>query len=759
MHFPRIFRLRRTIKGLSRQLTERDSSDIKRIRPDGSRLTLLFAKSVVPSKIEGEETYQMDSDSDFLGNGHSTPSRNKVQTSSPLQPFGAVDRTEDETHSRQSFSFFRNSPNRKLSSASGPATKLKRKISQRISSAPAANPAPPSSSKDQGLGFPSAETTVPKPGVPPASHSIDQAPIDPHQPHQSNAKTRPRHISMSSAMSSSPEGSYRGQRVFSWGEGDEGDTSDTVYDSFRTGTTRSSYGTPRQPLETLFDKSTTSVHEELTNRQVPRPRASTSQPSISTEDRTSFVSAQATPHALSPKRSPTLRGPKLWDMPLDDEKCFADDEEEWRGLADDVVDYKRSQQRLTSSALGRSSRSPPDGTKSTTPRDPGLRNSVFDWSEPPTIDRGSDYDTPPRPKTVHGKKRLGALGNQPTGRRTQGGLHARSQSVPAFQDFTGRRPDVTHKFGTWGVGSKGATEDWDDDFDFEPPSQSSPMLPPHREPLADLESMFIPDNIQRQQTNVLANIGLLKEWGLLIEELKDLRVRAAALGIRDGEHDDVFAEVDAMIDLADQEHEDDALSVLRSPASSQHLSDDDHDGFTPPRPLPAGQARMSPSEMLRAIQQNNSVHSSPSFRVSDSPDVSSRPRKDSEAIAQSVIQALQQGRNNKAEIDADNTSFERSKKMPFDTTTLKHIVPHVNGLMRQVKERIRDAEGLNTSPKVDRRLDKPRKPAFAEPLPESPTAEREFRLRLQRSRGAAPGSATANAEPDMHRQLQAMDIS
>jgi len=42
-----------------------------------------------------------------------------------------------------------------------------------------------------------------------------------------------------------------------------------------------------------------------------------------------------------------------------------------------------------------------------------------------------------------------------------------------------------------------------------------------------------------------------------------------------------------------------------------------------------------------------------------------------------------------------------SKKVPFDTATLRHIVPYVNTLMRKVKDALREAEGLypGTSPK------------------------------------------------------------
>ena len=765
IHFPRIVKARKTAKGLSRQIVEKDPDSIRRIRPDGSRLTLLFARSVIPARIEPEEASHFESDIE-------TPSKrlqsSPVYPSSPLNPSSSAQSSlRSERHRRQSFGYFRSSPNRGLSSSHGPASTLKRKLSQRISSAPTA-PISHMSSSPAPQGRERTSDTE-RSTILPNSSQLESGPT-PSTRSSSNHRQatptsmlqQPRHISLSSVPSSSPDGSYRGGRVFSWGEGEEsGSTSETVYDSFRTGTTRSSYGTARQPLETLFDKSTTTVDDTRQSSHQPRnSQRPESVKTFSTDDRISFVSAQATPQATSPRRSPPLHDRK-WSTATDINEDFADDEAEWETFSNDLKGHNHSPFLLVRSDTPRLSQSPHD--RSATPRaDPGLRNSVFDWSEPQPLDKGSDHETPPRPKTVHGKKRHGALGNQSTGRRAQGGLHARSQSVPAFKDVTGRRPDVTHKFGTWGVGAKGATEDWDDDFDFGQPSQSSPVPPAMQaSPIpSNFTPMRIPDNIQKQQNNVLANIGLLKEWGLLIEELKDLRVRAASLGIRNGEHSAVFDEVDAMVDLADQEHEDDALSTLRSPASS-HFSEDDNEGSTPPRAIPAGTARKSPSEMLRAVQQSNSVHSSPNVHLPESPEPSTnRPRKDSEAIAQSVIQALQRGKQHEPESSTAVPSA-RQKKMPFDTNTLKHIVPHVHSLMRQVKQLIKEVEGLHTSPTTDRQATYLRKASPILTRSESPSALRELRLRFQRTpRDSAPAPEALNEEDDeLEEQLQKLDMS
>ena len=186
--------------------------------------------------------------------------------------------------------------------------------------------------------------------------------------------------------------------------------------------------------------------------------------------------------------------------------------------------------------------------------------SIFDWSEQPS-ENSNSFRTPPRPKTVHGKKDADGKGNRVVGRRAPSGLHARSQSVPAVPDVAGKRDVVVrNKFGTWGVGTKGVTEDWNDDFDFPELSDDMKESSESLEPRVDSGfSMVVPKVIQEQQNNVLANIGLLKEWGILIEELKTLRPYAASLGLLENPSNSLWNEVDAMIDLADQEAKDEAI--------------------------------------------------------------------------------------------------------------------------------------------------------------------------------------------------------
>lgn len=56
---------------------------------------------------------------------------------------------------------------------------------------------------------------------------------------------------------------------------------------------------------------------------------------------------------------------------------------------------------------------------------------------------------------------------------------------------------------------------------------------------------------------------------------------------------------------------------------------------------------------------------------------------------------------------ADAPPTPSSKKVPFDTATLRRIVPYVSTLTRQVKDTIRDAEGLYYSPTTSPQQEEP----------------------------------------------------
>ena len=374
----------------------------------------------------------------------------------------------------------------------------------------------------------------------------------------------------------------------------------------------------------------------------------------------------------------------------------------------------------------------------TTPIKGGLAvgNSIFDWSEQQSIEKSPNNQSPPRPRTVHGKKDVENRGSRAPGRRAPSAAHVRSQSVPVVPEIDGKRSQVvTNKFGSWGVGSKGVTEDWNEDFDFE-----EPVMP--EDAMVKIEQnksnglgaglgMVVPKVIREQQTNVLANIVLLRDWGLLIEEMKDLKMKATQLRLLH-EKMDMWHEVDAMIDLADQESNDHTLAPRASPPSSPSF---DYDAFD--EPILASAPRASPLPARRSMLVEDifeSPSTSPVRRSGDGAEQTvtpRRPRKDSEAVARSVIEALQQKRNVS---DPTLGAKDPAQKVPFDTATLKRIVPYVQDLKDKVKKTIREAEGLHTSPQYPR--EPMEDPSFSRMFRDHPTSPSAGGRRSRRSTAA-----------------------
>lgn len=507
--------------------------------------------------------------------------------------------------------------------------------------------------------------------------------------------------------------------------------SDTAYDSVRTGMTKSSSGYHGPALETLFDKDSPPQpnHEAdqtlhlLGKTGSPSPATTKGQTIVEEDSSTSTpgrtitsdrkgsqdIEKSTNPQSSPPPTKALSLGRLSWDSGKEeDEPEWPEsiDEEGWP-IEDDPVQSTPAPQRIhaTDDALSSVRRKLDFLSLRQTADEEEPKSNLFDWSEPAPVDRGLSNSPPPRPKTVHGRKNPDAGGNRANGRRAPSGLHARSQSVPVLADLANQKSTVTSKFGTWGIGSKGVTEDWNDDFDFEElPKNAGPQL--SNEGLPNTEQskpMVVPPTIKAHQTNVLANIGLLKEWGLLIEELKDLRNRASTLGIETDQHANIFDEVDAMIDLADQEVDHAGLSAHRSPTSSPGFDFDD-----PAHPSPQNVSNdMDNRTVEHHSEAASAVHtplrSSLVSRTTDNSDAAStgsRPRKNSEAVAQSVIEALQKRRQLTYLSTPDQPT---QKKIPFDTRTLRKIVPHVSGLVKSVKQIMREVEGLHSSPRPSNR--------------------------------------------------------
>ena len=184
-----------------------------------------------------------------------------------------------------------------------------------------------------------------------------------------------------------------------------------------------------------------------------------------------------------------------------------------------------------------------------------------------------------------------------------------------------------------------------------------------------------------------------------------------------------------MIDLADQEAEHGEVPRA-SPPSSPGFDEDAFDDVSGSPNVGRGRRKSgSPNDDLsknyqtvrprKSIlppndrifgPQTSPVTPKPKHEAPATPEsrpITTRPRKDSEAKARSVIEALQSRRSvldSPANVPIPPTP---SKKVPFDTATLRRIVPHVSDLTRRVKAMIRDAEGLYYSPNTSPQHEEP----------------------------------------------------
>lgn len=660
---------------------------------------------------------------------------------------------------------------------------------------------------------------------------------NPHSPALPQEVLRPsNHSAAPSTQNSTLIGSEADARfVSSANEDDEGTYSDSAVDSIRTRGGRNNTGARAARIQQLFDeppplrnvrsglqeilpsgmlsdrdtfwkKSSDIIEEEESNigtpvRTIRSDKADDGSPTARRpKNRSPLPLSMKLPSSPPNLAKPLSLGTLEYDDPVmaEDEEsrwsCFDDEES---GSNSDLEDWGTAEHMATPLTIRRNNPLlAPTASSSSTPtpqaqylwqdssdkenRNDNKKSNIFDWSEQRT-EKSPGNRTPPRPRTVHGKKDADMRGSRANKRRAPSGLHVRSQSVPVVPDLAGKRETViTNKFGTWGVGSKGVSEDWDEDFDF------GDGMPPSSMAQADrrIDSgvvMHIPQVIREHQAAVVSNIGLVREFGLLIEELKALRIRAASFGLLETPNTEVWEEIDCMIDLADQEAEDPAIPIpQRSPPSSPGWDmtafDESFDGPSKDHVMrTAGRTPSSGNNPVTTITPTNSrkvrksvlptdndVFSGPlssSKQVQDTTPVSSvgitRPRKDSEALARSIIETL----TLKKRKDASDPMLKlhpvpSSRKVPFDTNTLRHIVPYVNGLVRKVKEQLREAEGLDlsrdSSPDWNDAPIPSRGPPLSRmfqdhsPAPGSPS---------RRSRAARPNISTSNSNEGGHRHL------
>ncbi|TVY37493.1 hypothetical protein LSUB1_G006542 [Lachnellula subtilissima] len=536
-------------------------------------------------------------------------------------------------------------------------------------------------------------------------------------------------------------GSDNDTKGFTSGDDEDLDfQSETVFDSLRSGAT-GSIRSRHTPLDSMFDESPPSVngnaktkrlsiHEMLGNggfseghnriieedegmsTPVKGPRFSQEE---GFETPVRHASLDSTGIPSSPP-SFSLATKEFTRMSLDD----AEDDEDW--TRDDENMAMSSQLSPPSNSLNSRRVSPSfraalaDLTHSASTNGSSAPNTVrperpksnlFDWAEPSSAEKLDYMGNTARPKTAHVKQLADGRGGRAIGRRGPTPLHVRSQSVPVVPDNAGQREHakLTPKFGTWGLGAKGSSEDWDNDFEFEGTSFDN-ADDEDGDLKMESSGMLVPPAIQASQASVVGHVGQIREK-------KGLLAGASA---------PLWKEAEGIIALAVPDEEDLTLSPPHSPSSimfDRESADEDGDrGFDvehlirPEAPFELLNRNGRPTGL---VYNGGTVRRQSVFSVDDDifgAVLNSSPTKDhlrpptltrpssirsASDVARSVMETMHQHRATSDPL-LKEMAAQASEKMPFDTTSLRDLVHRASVLSRTLADLIRKSDGRSPSP-------------------------------------------------------------
>jgi hypothetical protein len=396
--------------------------------------------------------------------------------------------------------------------------------------------------------------------------------------------------------------------------------------------------------------------------------------------------------------------------------------------------------------------------------DRDVKQSLFDWSEQ---QKDSSLNSNIRPRTVHGKQGPEGRGSRATGRRGPSALHLRSQSVPVS-----REPGLPYepynpvaKYGTWGLGNKGVSEDWNDDFDFdEADEKPADALDSHtQEDIYETRSMKVPQAIMERQASVHGQFGQVQELNLLVEELKRLRAQASMLDVIDGPASELWKESEGIINLATLD-DDEELFPPHSPSSPTFNLDGFDDDTSPPIARSRKQSMRSSDKgtPARLYDENDSRRSS-IIRSSPNPHtpLPGRPRTESSAKAKSVLETIYHQRGG-FEPALNELRKHHGKRLPFDTQSLRDLVVRAGVVTRALKEIVRKAEGVSSTPQRSPERHRDRDPPFSQifnpqsQIDESPS--KKPGLPKSRSANGYLGTSLGTNDGDLSGHMKLMTV-
>jgi hypothetical protein len=425
-------------------------------------------------------------------------------------------------------------------------------------------------------------------------------------------------------------------------------------------------------------------------------------------------------------------------------------------------------------------RAPVNGGSEAHPERP--KSNLFDWSEPSSAEKLDYLGNSPRPKTAYVKHVADGRGGRTMGRRGPTALHIRSQSVPVVPDVAGQREHskLAPKFGTWGLGGKGVSEEWDGDFEFENGDDDDDD---DEESKLEHSGMLVPPAIQASQENVVGHVGQIREVCLLVEDLKRLRLLGREKDLLNGPSARLWKEAEGIIALAVPDEENLTLSP-RSPSSivpspkpsaDQYLDEgsDSEELSRPEAPFDVLNHQGRPTSYVcdtntvrrrsvfgpdDDIFGNGAIVNSPPIRDHLRPPTNNSLRhssmKTSAEYARTVMETMHQHRSTSDPLLHEMTT-QAANKMPFDTTSLRDLVYRASVLSRSLADLIRKADGV-TSPEAIPQPDS--SPAFTRVFTDPMTSSPKHLPRSQSNNSMLNGSIDASPTRSLEQRLHMMAV-
>ncbi|KAJ8120289.1 hypothetical protein ONZ43_g2964 [Nemania bipapillata] len=400
------------------------------------------------------------------------------------------------------------------------------------------------------------------------------------------------------------------------------------------------------------------------------------------------------------------------------------------------------------------------------------RSTIFDWTEPSVHDKREKNGFTHRPKTVHGKQELDLRGGRSANRKSFVAAHVRSQSVPVVPDPTETAKSAP-KFGTWGLGQKNVSEDWDDDFEFE--EEIGSTLDPMGNVNENGFSMLVPASIQATQPTVKAHSGQIRELSLLVNDLKRLCRLGREMSMLVGSSAKLWHEAEGIIALASPDEDTDVTDTgapddLNTIPIDERFVEKGFDGATlgigesPRRRNPNSSRRRSvfcpDDDIFGAWDYTDQDVTAERPRTPENPIIEPR----STSVARSVMESMRKRRTT-FDVDADDTCDDdtneySTRKMNFDTNSLKELVKRAGDLRDSLSELVRREDHITQSPGRTPKHTRPDgSPAFTRVFDEPSSSPTRRISRNQNKPALNSTSVSTSPSNGISRRMQMMIVN